>query len=150
MDARDLGTFKVDESWMGTDALTIKVTAIVTWDYTKPQEKVRAMRFRTNGFYGNFDLDLFIDDDELDGLLKFFQVFDEEAKKFKPEKNTWRRVEFTSRGGLGMALEAYDDKRDLRVEVLNRSAYMLTKDREKMKTILTEGQAWLKAYNRKD
>lgn len=149
-DAKNLGNFKVNNlSLFGNDPsrdVSMSVTAVVVWDYTSPEKKLKAIRFRATGFYEGFVLDVFIDSDELADLQKFFGIFDQEAAQFKPSKDYWRRVAFESRGGLTFALEAYDDKRDLRVGVFDRSIYMLSKDREKMKAMLATGAKWLEDY----
>jgi hypothetical protein len=149
-DAKNLGNFKVNNlSLFGNDPsrdVSMSVTAVVVWDYTSPEKKLKAIRFRATGFYEGFVLDVFIDNDELADLQKFFGILDQEAAQFKPSKDYWRRVAFESRGGLTFALEAYDDKRDLRVGVFDRSIYMLSKDREKMKAMLTAGAKWLEEY----
>jgi hypothetical protein len=149
-DAKNLGNFKVNNlSLFGNDPgrdVSMSVTAVVVWDYVSPDRKLKAIRFRATGFYEGFVLDVFIDNDELADLQKYFGIFDQEAAQFKPSKDYWRRVAFESRGGLTFALEAYDDKRDLRVGVFDRSIYMLSKDREKMKNILTAGAKWLDEY----
>lgn len=149
-DAKNLGNFKVNNlSLFGNDPsreVSMSVTAVVVWDYTSPEKKLKAIRFRATGYYEGFVLDVFIDSDELADLQKFFGVFDQEAAQFKPSKDYLRRVAFESRGGLTFALEAYDDKRDLRVGVFDRSIYMLSKDRDKMKTMLASGARWLEEY----
>lgn len=149
-DAKNLGSFKVNNvSMFGIDLkdqASISVTAVVVWDYTSPEKKLKAIRFRAFQFYEGFVVDIFVDSDELVDLQKFFGIFDQEAAQFKPSKDYWRRVAFESRGGLTFALEAYDDKRDLRVGVFDRSIYMLSKDREKMKTMLATGAKWLEEY----
>jgi hypothetical protein len=149
-DANSLGNFKVNNLSLFGDSpkgdVSMSVTAVVIWDYTSPEKKLKAMRFRATGFYEGFVLDVFIDSDEVADLQKFFGIFDQEAAQFKPSKDYWRRVSFKSRGGLTFALEAYDDKRDLRVGVFDRSIYMLSKDRERMKTILASGVKWLEDY----
>lgn len=147
-DGKDFGSFDISDSYLTGSGEKMQVTAVVIWDYKQPNEKFKALRFRAINFYQGFTVDLYIDYDELGDLQKFWPIFDQESENFKPSKGYWRRVEFKSRGGVGFCLDAYDNKRDLNISIFDRSVYLLTKDRDRIKNMISDAKSWLDDYGK--
>jgi hypothetical protein len=154
-ESKFLGTLNIKGSMYGSD-VRIDVNAVVIWDYTSPEKKLKAIKFGTLGFYEGW-VDVFIDDFELTNLQKYFGILDQEAAQNKPsgsDSQIGRQVNYKSRSGLYFecTVKSYISDGHVRVGIFDSSTVIMTKrdkELEKMKTLLTTGAKWLEDYPQK-
>ena len=159
-ESKFLGTLNFKD---GSD-VTINVNAVVIWDYTSPEKKLKAIKFGTFGPKGRADV--FIDDFELTNLQKYFSILDQEAAQNKLDQEAaqnkpsgsdsqiGREVNYKLRSGLYFECNVKSYISDFNVRVGIFDSYMATmtkknKDLEKLKTLLTTGAKWLEDYPQK-